>query len=212
MIESLLEFLASFIITTIETTGYTGIAILSALESANIPIPSEIILPFSGFLVFKGTFNFFYVVLAGTFGNLVGSLVSYYIGFWGGRPFLVKYGKFLLVTQHDLDLADRWFYKYGSAIIFASRVLPVVRTFISFPAGVAKMNIWKFSLHTFAGSLLWSIMLTYAGVLAGKNWTVLEGYFRKFDWAVLAFLVIVGIWWVWRHIKILKHEKNTNRS
>lgn len=199
--EFILEQLSSFIISFIEKTGYFGIATLMALESANIPVPSEIIMPFSGYLVFNAKLNLLWVVFWGAFGNLAGSLVSYYLGYFGGRRFLAKYGKFLFIRGSDIDLADRWFQRYGTIIIFASRVLPIVRTFISFPAGIARMNIFKFSAYTFAGSLIWAYVLTYAGVVMGENWIYLEAYFRKFDWAIVALLVLGVIWWVLRHVK-----------
>lgn len=204
--EQIFAFLASFVIQTIETTGYAGIAFLMALESANIPIPSEIIMPFAGYLVFEEKFNFFLVVLWGAIGNLLGSLVSYYLGFFGGRAFLERFGKFFFLTTHDLDVANSWFKKYGTMIIFASRVIPVVRTFISFPAGIAKMNIWKFTIYTFAGSFIWSVILTYAGVIAGANWRILENYFRKFDWLIAGILLVLGIWWIWRHVKKVQNS------
>ncbi|MEK7542217.1 MAG: DedA family protein [Patescibacteria group bacterium] len=212
MFQTILELLASFVINTIETTGYVGIAVLMALESANIPIPSEIIMPFAGYLVFEEKFNFFLVVFWGAMGNLLGSLVSYYFGFFGGRVFLERFGKFIFITKHDLDVADSWFKKYGTLVIFASRVLPVVRTFISFPAGIAKMNVWKFTIYTFAGSLIWSIILTYAGVIAGANWRILEDYFHKFDWLVAFFLIVGVIWWVRRHIRLLGEETNGKQT
>ena len=199
--ELILAWLSSIIIGVIEETGYAGIAVLMALESANIPVPSEIIMPFSGYLVFSGNFNLFWVVFWGAFGNLAGSIVSYYLGFFGGRRFLEKYGKFLFVSRHDLDLAEKWFQKYGTLTIFASRVLPVVRTFISFPAGIARMGIFKFSVYTFAGSFLWSYFLTYVGVIMGENWTKLEVYFRKFDWLIGIVLMLCAGWWVLRHVK-----------
>lgn len=173
---------------------------MMALESMNIPIPSEIIMPFSGFLVFNETFNFFGVVLAGTFGNLVGSLVSYYLGFWGGRPFFEKYGKFLLIGPQDIAFADRFFQKYGTIAVLFSRLLPVVRTFISFPAGIAKMNVWKFSLYTFAGSFLWSMILTYGGVVAGGNLGIFQKYFQKFDIVIIGMLIFGGAWYIARHL------------
>jgi len=198
--------LSSHVINFIDKSGYFGIAVLMALESANIPIPSEIIMPFSGYLVFQGKFNLLWVVFWGAFGNLAGSIISYYLGFFGGRVFFEKYGKFLFITKHDFDLAEKWFQKYGAIIVFASRVLPVVRTFISFPAGVAKMNIWKFSIYTFGGSFIWSYFLAYAGVITGENWNVLGGYFRKFDWALVLLCVLFIIWWIRRHVKIMTHE------
>lgn len=205
--ESILAWLSSVVIQIIESTGYAGIFILMALESANIPVPSEVIMPFSGYLVFMGKFNLFWIVFWGAFGNLAGSLVSYYLGFYGGRRFIEKYGKFLFVTMHDLDLADRWFKKYGTLTIFATRVLPIVRTFISFPAGIARMNIWKFSIYTFAGAFIWSYFLAYTGVIMGENWTSLKIYFRKFDWIIILGVIILGGWWIYRHVKNNKHIK-----
>lgn len=201
MAEVLVLF-SSIIIRAIEATGYIGIAGLMALESANIPIPSEIIMPFSGYLASRGQFSFFAIVIAGAIGNLVGSIASYYLGSWGGRRFLSKYGKFLFMHKKDLDSADQWFNKYGDAAIFFSRILPIVRTFISLPAGIAKMNIWKFSAYTFVGSLLWSWFLAYVGFAAGENWAFLEPYFRKFDWAIAAFLILAAVWWVRRYFKV----------
>ena len=207
MIESLFTWIGGIIINTIETTGYWGIALFMGLESANIPIPSEIIMPFSGYLVFQESLNFFWVILWGTVGNLLGSLLSYYLGYVGGRPFLLKYGKFLFISSHDVELSEKLFQRYGSFAILFSRVLPVVRTFISFPAGIAKMNIWKFSLYTFIGSFLWTWVLTYAGVLAGDNWNLLETYFKKFDWIILLFLILLGVWWIWRHVKAIQKQQ-----
>ncbi|MEK7510189.1 MAG: DedA family protein [Patescibacteria group bacterium] len=207
--EFILERIASFVISVIATIGYAGIGVLMALESANIPIPSEIIMPFAGFLVFQGKLSLGWVVFWGAIGNLAGSLVSYYLGFFGGRPFLEKYGKFFLISRHDLELADRWFQKYGAITAFGARMLPVVRTFISFPAGVARMNIWKFSLYTFVGSLIWSFLLVYAGIVMGENWHFLEGYVRKFDWVIIAMIGGLGIWWIQRHLRNLKSK---NRS
>ena len=206
--EYLLELFAGIIIQTIETTGYAGIAVLMALESANIPIPSEIIMPFAGFLVWEEKLDLLWVVFWGAMGNLIGSVISYYIGFFGGRPFLEKYGKFLLITKHDLDLGEQWFQKYGTTIIFTSRVLPIIRTFVSLPAGISRMNIWKFSVYTLGGSFIWSFILTYAGVIMGQNWTDLEGYFRKFDWVIVSILFALGAWWVWRHVKLLRNLDN----
>jgi len=205
--EHLLEFLATIVIQTIETTGYAGIAVLMALESANIPIPSEIIMPFAGYLVSKGEFGFWQVVFWGAIGNLLGSLASYALGFYGGRAFLDRWGKWLFITPHDVALADRLFWKYGAIIAFVSRMLPVVRTFISFPAGVAKMDLRKFLLYTFAGSFVWSILLTYFGVVLGENWHSLESYFRKFDWLLAGILLVLGVWWIVRHIREIQNSK-----
>src|SRR4051812_32578647 len=151
MIGKLIEWLTVLIVATISTLGYGGIVLLMAIESACVPLPSEIIMPFSGYLVYTGRFNLWLVSIAGAFGCVVGSLVAYWIGMYGGRPLIEKYGKFLLISHHDLDLADRWFGRFGEVIVFGSRLLPVIRTFIAFPAGVARMNLKKFVMYTFLG-------------------------------------------------------------
>lgn len=189
------------VIGIISETGYFGITILMALESACIPIPSEIIMPFSGFLVFKGQFILWLVVVLGAVGNLIGSWLAYWIGFYGGRPLIEKYGRYFLVSQDDLNQADKWFRKYGQSTVFFSRLLPVIRTFISLPAGISRMNFKKFSFYTLAGSLPWSFALAYAGVIMGENWLHLEIYFRKFQWVIGALIVFGIIWWLWRHLK-----------
>src|SRR5437588_5571021 len=163
MIGRIIEILSAFIIATISTLGYAGIVLLMVIESACIPLPSEIIMPLSGYLVYTGRFNIWLVSVAGAFGCVVGSLIAYWVGMYGGRPLIEKYGKYLLISHHDLNLADRWFDRFGEAIVFASRLLPAIRTFIAFPAGVARMNLKKFILYTFAGSLPWCLELTYVG-------------------------------------------------
>ena len=153
LIEWLIEELGRFVIAAISTFGYTGIVITMAIESACIPLPSEIIMPFSGYLVSTGQFSMLGVTFAGAVGNVLGSLVAYYVGVWGGRPFVERYGRYFLVSQHDLELADRWFTKHGDAAVLISRLLPVVRTFISLPAGIARMDVKKFMLFSFVGAL-----------------------------------------------------------
>jgi len=206
MIETILTWLASLVIWVISKTGYLGITVLMALESACIPIPSEIIMPFSGFLVFEGQFIFWAVVVWGAIGNLIGSIIAYWIGFYGGRPIIERYGKYILISHKDLDLADNWFNKYGHSTVFFSRLLPIVRTFISLPAGISRMNFKKFSFYTFAGCLPWSYVLTYAGVIMGENWHDIEVYFRKFQWIIGGLIILGIVWWVWRHFNHLKHE------
>src|ERR1041384_4980332 len=148
MIARIIEILSAFIVATISTLGYAGIVLLMAIESACIPLPSEIIMPFSGYLVYTGRFNIWLVAVAGAFGCVVGSLAAYLVGMYGGRPPIEKYGKFVLVSRHDLDLADRWFDRFGEVIVFVSRLLPAIRTFIAFPAGIARMNLKKFVIYT----------------------------------------------------------------
>ncbi|MEX2145160.1 MAG: DedA family protein [Candidatus Spechtbacterales bacterium] len=202
--DNLLAWLASLIINTIDQMGYAGVFVLMALESANIPIPSEITMTFSGFLASLGRLNFYWIVFWGALGNLIGSLAGYYIGFFGGRPFVKKYGKYMFMHEHDIAMAENMFARYGKSIAFFSRLLPVIRTFISTPAGIAKMNIWQFSVYTFAGSFIWSAMLAYVGFLAGENWDFLSPYFRKFDWVIILFGIVAVAWWIRRHYKISK--------
>jgi membrane protein DedA with SNARE-associated domain len=200
MIYDLLSEVSSFIINFISSLGYGGIGILMALESACIPIPSEIIMPFSGYLVFSGKFSLWLVVFWGTIGNLIGSIIAYLVGFYGGRPLIEKYGKYVFLSKEDLDRAQRWFEKYGSLSIFFSRMLPIVRTFISLPAGIARMPVWKFSLFTFIGSLPWVLFLTYIGVITGENWSKIEVYFRKFDWLVIILLIGLLALYLWKKL------------
>ena len=206
MVYQFLAIVSNFAIQTISALNYFGVIFLMALESACIPIPSEVIMPFSGFLVFEGKFSFWLVVFWGTMGNLIGSAIAYFIGFYGGRPLVEKYGKYILLSHSDLELAERWFQKYGSLSIFFSRILPVARTFISFPAGVAKMNFFKFSVYTTVGSAIWSVFLTYVGFFGGENWSKIEVYFKKFDWFI-GILGILGIGWFIYHKLKLKNLK-----
>lgn len=200
MIAWMIEILASFIISVISSGGYGGVILLMAIESACIPLPSEIIMPFSGYLVFRGDFDLLWVGLAGAFGCVVGSVPAYYAGLYGGRPLIEKYGKYVLISHHDLDIADRWFGRYGDWAIFFSRLLPVVRTFISFPAGVARMNVPRFIVYTFVGSFPWCLGLAYIGMKLGENWDTLGVYFHKFD-IVIGILIAAGaIYYLWRHL------------
>jgi membrane protein DedA with SNARE-associated domain len=204
MIGKLIELLSAFIVATISMLGYGGIVLLMAIESACIPLPSEIIMPFSGYLVFKGELNLWLVGVAGAVGCVLGSMVAYWVGMYGGRPLIERYGRYVLISHHDLDLADRWFKKYGETIIFASRLLPVVRTFIAFPAGVARMNMPRFIIYTFAGSLPWCLGLAYIGQKLGEQWDknpALKSWFHRFDFVIGILIVLAAAWWIWRHIK-----------
>jgi membrane protein DedA with SNARE-associated domain len=204
MVGKIIEILTAFIVATIATLGYGGIVLLMAIESACIPLPSEIIMPFSGYLVYTGRFNLWWVGVAGAVGCVLGSMVAYYVGMYGGRPLIEKYGRYILISHHDLDLADRWFAKYGEAIVFISRLLPVIRTFIAFPAGVARMNVPRFIVYTFAGSLPWCLGLAYIGQLLGEQWDknpTLKSWFHRFDFVIGIAIVLAAAWWIWRHIK-----------
>lgn len=211
----MLEFLSAFIVRLIETTGYYGIFLLMALESALIPIPSEVTMPFSGFLVQQGKLSFFAVVLIGAFANLAGSLLAYALGYYLEESVILKlvnrYGKFILLSENEYLRALLWFKKYGQSVTFFSRLLPAVRTFISLPAGLAQMNVWKFSAYTFMGSLLWSTFLVWIGVYFGSNWNVIKPYFDKFHLLIVAAFVVFVIWYLDHKLhfirRILKSEK-----
>lgn len=196
------EILSMFVVHVIETLGYFGIFIMMALESACIPFPSEVIMPFAGFVVHEGHLNFFWIVVVGTLGNLVGSLIAYYVGLKGGRPILEKYGKYILVTEDKLDLADDIFNRYGSITVFVGRILPVIRTFISLPAGIARMDIKKFTIYTTIGCLPWTLALAYLGVILGQNWHILTNYFHIID--VILVIVVIALILYWAH----KFRKN----
>ena len=198
MITSILEFLGHFVVSVISQAGYWGIVLLMAIESACIPLPSEVIMPFSGYLASIGRFKLTWVAFAGALGCNVGSFVAYYVGALGGRPLVEKYGRYVLMTRHDLEMADRFFARYGDWAVFIARLLPVVRTFIALPAGIARMNFLRFNLYTFLGSLPWCWALAYAGLKLGERWTMLREYFHRFD-AVLGALILLGAAWFVRN-------------
>lgn len=191
----IVEYVSSLAIYLIETLGYWGVFIGMTLESACIPLPSEIIMPFAGFVVYEGQMTLWGITLVGALGNLFGSLIAYFVGLKGGRPLLEKYGKYVLITHSKLELADEWFAKYGHEAVLISRVLPVIRTFISLPAGIAHMDLKKFVIYTFLGSLPWCFALGYIGVQLGPQWETIKGYFHILDIIVvigaLAFLVYI---------------------
>ena len=201
---NLLSILVSWPLGVINKSGYAGVFILSVLESAGIPIPSEIVVPFSGFLVTEGRFSLLGVVLAATLANVAGSLILFIIGRSGGRWILEKYGKYVLIHKKDLELGDKGFAKYGSKIVFFGRLLPVVRTFISLPAGIAKMKLWKFIFYTALGALPWNFALAEVGIKMGQNWAVLHNYLQKLDILIVLLIVAVIALYIYKHLK--KHE------
>jgi len=206
-LHAILETVMVFIHNTIDALGYFGVVILMAIESANIPLPSEFILPYAGFMVQQGKLNFHLAALAGAVGCVVGSVPAYWIGYYGGRDFLQRHGKWLLMSTHDLDTAEKWTAKYGDLAFFICRMLPVVRTFISTPAGILKANFWPFVIYTFLGSWIWSYGLVYVGVVLGKNLGVFKEIWHKFDYAILGVLVILGVWYIWRHVKHIQEDQ-----
>jgi membrane protein DedA with SNARE-associated domain len=200
----MLAFIDQIVIPFLETlygaVGYLGVMLAMAIESAMIPLPSELILPFAGFLVWDPSqlepitgqpWNFWIVVVVGTIGNTLGSLVAYALGAYGGRPFLERYGKYILIRPHEIEIADHFFARWGTQTVFFSRLLPIVRTFISFPAGVARMDLRKFIAYSTAGAFLWSILLVGAGVQLGANWVKIREMLQPFDLAI-AVAVVVG--------------------
>ena len=194
MLEAILQPLINWVTQTIGDYGTFAVFVLMLLESTGILIPSEAISPFAGFLVSEGKMVFFWAVAAGVMGNLVGSWVAYFIGLWGGRELWTRYGRFVGVRAHHLDIAERWFERYGEVTVFVSRMLPVVRTFISFPAGVARMNLVKFTVYTLAGCVPWVFALTYVGYLLGENWDRIGSVLHYLDYAVAAAFVAGAIY------------------
>src|SRR6478736_7877851 len=183
--------LANFVIQTISNAGYLGIFFLMVAESALIPIPSEIIMPFSGYLASTGKLNPILIILAGAVGNLVGSLIAYFVGVKLGREFILKYGKYVLLRKSHLELTELYFKKYGDRSTFISRMLPAVRTYISLPAGVAKMNLKKFAAYTLIGSIIWNSALTYIGIQLGQEWKNILHYSDYFDGIVIVGVIVV---------------------
>lgn len=207
MITNILAWLAAIVIKIISASGYLGIFGLMTMESACILVPSEVTMPFSGYLTTTGRFVLPLVIILGTLGNLFGSIIAYLIGFYGGRPLVDKYGKYVFINQGEIDKAQKFFDKYGSLSVFFSRLLPIIRTFISLPAGIAKMKFWRFSFYTFIGSLFWSAILAYIGVFLGSRWQTIEVYFRKFDWLVGILLIIGIIYFIYKKYEKTHHRK-----
>lgn len=200
--ENLITFLAGFIVAAISALGLLGIVLMMAIESACIPLPSEIIMPFAGYLVSQGRFSLIMAATAGALGCNLGSAVAYAVGQYGGRPFVERWGGYLLITRRDLDAADRFFARFGALAVFIGRLLPVVRTFIALPAGIARMPLVKFHLYTFVGSWIWCFALAYIGMKLGQAWEsdpTLRNIMHRLD-AVIVLLVVAGIaFYIWRH-------------
>jgi membrane protein DedA with SNARE-associated domain len=190
MADKLITAVSALIIGTIAALGYEGVVLMMAIESACIPLPSEVIMPFSGYLVSTGRFGLQAVAICGALGCLLGSYAAYYVGAYGGRRFLERYGRYVLIAPHELEVADRFFERWGSHAVFTSRLLPVVRTFIAFPAGVSRMSLMPFTVYTLAGSYLWCLALAFAGMKMGEHWHALAPYFHRFDGLIGALLVL----------------------
>jgi membrane protein DedA with SNARE-associated domain len=198
----------TFVQATYNLLQWPGVVALMAIESACIPFPSEIIMPLAGWTLISDRSLPAYFVLAagawGALGNTIGSVIAYYLGMWAGRPLLKKYGRYVLLSQRDLDISDRWFARSGSWTVFVSRLMPLVRTYISLPAGIARMNIVKFVLYTFTGSFIWSTGLAYGGYKLGEHWEQLRNVMRPFDPVFIALIAALVALYIYRHIRHAK--------
>jgi membrane protein DedA with SNARE-associated domain len=190
-----MEIIFAIITQYIDIWGYWAIFFGMALESANIPIPSELIFGFAGYLVYLGKLNFALATISGVLGGLLGSIASYAVGYYGGRPFIARYGKFFFVNRNKMELAERWFERYGLTAVFIGRFLPVVRTFISLPAGVGRVNFTKFIIYTLLGSIPWTIALIYLGDALGENWRLIVAYGQQITIYFLVIVIITAIAW-----------------
>ena len=206
MLDNILLPIIHWIENVITNMGAWGVALLMAIESCNIPLPSEAILPFAGYLVTKGAFSIHTAAFFGAIGCVLGSIPSYYLGYFGGRKFIEKYGKYFLISRHDLEIADKWVEKYGDLSFFICRMLPVVRTFISLPAGILKARKRTFFLYTFVGSLIWSYLLVWVGVKVGENTEALKHIWHKFDAVIIIACLVLGGIYIYHHVKKLKES------
>ncbi len=197
----LTESLVNFIVNFIGSTGYISVVILMALESMVAPVPSEAVMPFAGFLIVDGRFNFPWVIFFSTLGSIIGSLISYYVGAYGGRPIVEKFGRYLLLDKHHLDLAEKYFNKRGDITILICRFIPVVRHLISIPAGMGKMNLLKFIVYTIVGAAIWNTFLAYVGFVLKTNWSEVMKYSHISDIVVLAAIIVAVSYYVYRFYK-----------
>jgi len=209
----LLALVTELITREIATYGYLAIFLLMVLESACVPVPSEVTMLFGGalvtvpFLAAHQQLDLWLVVAAGTGGNLVGSWLAYWAGYAGGRPLIDRWGRYLLIRPHEVDRAHDWFERYGQAAVLFGRLLPVIRTFISLPAGVVRMGFWRFTAYTVLGCLPWSLGLAWLGYRLGERWDVVEAYFRPLAWAIAAALALGGAWFVRRRVRQIRAEE-----
>ncbi len=197
-----IEYIVDYVVAAMGYLGYFGLFILMALESMVIPLPSEIVMPLAGFLVVEGTFSLAVVALVSGLGSVFGSVLSYYIGEYGGRKFIHHYGKYLLLDESHLKWTEKWFRHYGDKTIFISRFIPVVRHLISIPAGMGKMNMKKFILYTFIGATIWNTFLAYIGMILREKWEIVHTYSSQIDLVVIAAIVILAAYFVYKHIKL----------
>ena len=208
------NLLLDFVQYVYDAIGWPGVVVMMAIESACIPLPSEIIMPLAGWFLIqdhgRGEEWLLLAAFCGALGNLIGSLAAYSVGAWGGRPLLLRFGRYVLISREDIERAERWFSRYGDRTVLISRVLPVVRTFISLPAGVARMNVWRFSVLSFVGSFPWSLGLAWAGFVLGKNWDRIREWMRPLDIPILIVLVALVAWYFYRRVrKVVGHPAST---
>ena len=201
------ELLVQYIVVFIANTGYASVVILMMLESMVAPVPSEAVMPFAGFLVVTGQFTFAGVVFFSTLGSIFGSLISYYIGYYGGRPLVDRFGKYLLLDHHHLEVTEKYFIKKGEITIFISRFIPIIRHLISIPAGMGKMNVIKFSIYTIIGAALWNSFLTYVGMKLKDNWKEVMKYSSVIDKVVLVIIVLVCVYGAYKFFQTRKKNK-----
>ncbi|MGV8144151.1 MAG: DedA family protein [Methanothermobacter sp.] len=195
----IVETVTNFAIYLIENLGYWGVFMGMTLESACIPIPSEIIMTLAGFVVYEGEMSLLGITVVGVAGNLLGSWIAYFVGLKGGRPFLEKYGKYVLISHNRLEMAHAWFNRYGEKAVFISRFLPLIRTFISLPAGIAEMDLKKFTIYTILGSVPWCFALGYIGTLLGPNWNIIERYFHYLDIIMVVGVIVFIIYLIYKY-------------
>ncbi len=208
MITYFLEIISNFIIETMKQTGYLGLFILMTLESALMPIPSEIVMPFAGYLVYLGHFDLTLVVIISSIANLVGSWIGYFLGIKIGRKFVLKYGRYLLIKEEHVEKAEKWMKKHGAKVILASRNMPAIRTIIPLPAGILRVNLVKFSIYTFIGSIPWNFFLTYIGYILGEKWYEIKNYTQIIDLILIFVIIFIIIFLIIKYKRKLTFKRN----
>ena len=206
LLTRIFSYIGQFAVNTIEFLSYPGIVILMAFESMVIPMPSELVMPFAGFLVAEAKLKMVLVILFSSLGTIIGSLISYYVGYYGGKPFVLKFGRYLLLEVDDLEKTEKWFREKGVKTIFISRFIPVVRHLISIPAGLGRMDVKKFSLYTILGATLWNAFLAWFGYILGKNWDEIRHYSEYISIAVATLLVLGAVYFIYHRLRKLDKE------
>jgi membrane protein DedA with SNARE-associated domain len=209
MITNFLEIISNFIVETMKHAGYLGLFILMTLESALMPIPSEIVMPFAGYLVYLGHFDLALVVIISSLANLVGSWIGYFLGIKIGRKFVLKYGKYLLIKEEHVDKAEKWMNKHGAKVILASRNMPAIRTIIPLPSGILRVNFVKFSIFTFIGSIPWNFLLTYTGYILGEKWYEIKNYTQIIDLILIFVIIFIIIFLIIKYKRKLTFKRNS---